>query len=409
LKRFALTVALVAGIAVVAVPGASALAFDDLPCLETHPASGILLVCPSGTIGTSYSMQLAPKENSGNGPPYTYILKAGALPTGLQLSSSGLISGVPTGAGTSVFGIELQDNPGGCAGCGCINRIPPTCAYRDFAITVAAGLRINNNSVKAGTLGQAYSETLTASLVTSLNPPTGPQVAATWSVQSGTLPPGVTLSSGGELAGTPTAEGTFQFVVRAQSGDAFDTETLTVVVRQPVLISSPFTSPAPPKSEVGVPFTATLTATGGNGTFTWALAGGALPTGVALGADGTIAGRPLASGRFPFVVSVTDGEARVTTLEATLTVAAKLGIKTLALRQAKVGRLYRAKLATLGGVAPTKWKILRGKLPRGVRFDKKLGVFLGTPRREGTYRVTVQVVDAFGVKSQKTLAIVVTA
>jgi hypothetical protein len=59
--------------------------------------------------------------------------------------------------------------------------------------------------------------------------------------------------------------------------------------------------------------------------------------------------------------------------------------------------------------SPTKWKILRGKLPRGVRFDKKLGVFLGTPRREGTYRVTVQVVDALGVKFQKSLSIVVTA
>jgi hypothetical protein len=408
-KRLALVLGLVAMVAIVAVPSASALAFADEPCLETHPPSGILLVCPSGTLGASYSTQLAPKENAGNGPPYTFILKAGALPTGLQLSSSGLISGVPTGAGTAIFGIELQDNPGGCSGCGCVNRVPQTCAYRDFAITIAAGLRINNNSVKPGTIGQAYSETLTASLVTTLNPPAGPQVSAAWSVQSGTLPPGVALSPDGMLAGTPTAEGTYQFVVAAQSGDSSDIETLTIVVRQPVLISSPFTSATPPKSEVGVPFDATLTAAGGNGTFTWTLAGGSLPIGVALAADGTISGTPRVSGRFPFTASVTDGEARVTTLNATLAVAAKLAVKTLLLRPAKVGKLYRAKLATLGGVLPTKWKILRGTLPRGIRFDKTLGVFLGTPRRGGRYRVTVQVADALGVKSQKTLAIFVTA
>jgi hypothetical protein len=228
-------------------------------------------------------------------------------------------------------------------------------------------------------------------------------------VQSGTLPPGVTLSSAGLVSGTPTTEGSYQFVVRAESGGLTDIETLTVVVRQALVISHPFT-PTAPKSEVGVPFSATLIPSGGTGTFTWALAGGALPTGVSFDATaGTIAGTPRAAGGFPFSVTLTDSEARTTTLNATLVVAAKLSFKTLQLRAAKLGRLYRAKLATLGGVLPTKWTILRGTLPRGVRFAKKEGVFLGTPRREGRYRVTVQVVDALGVKSQKTFVIVVNA
>jgi hypothetical protein len=183
-----------------------------------------------------------------------------------------------------------------------------------------------------------------------------------------------------------------------------------VAVRQPVVLTSPFASATPPKSEVGVAFEAAQTATGGTGTFTWALAGGTLPTGVTFDTtDGSLSGTPRSAGRFPFSITVTDSEARTATLEATLVVAEKLSIKTLLLRPGKVGRLYRAKLATLGGVLPTKWSILRGTLPRGVRFQKKLGVFLGTPRREGRYRVTVQVVDALGVKSQKTFVIVVNA
>ena len=46
-------------------------------------------------------------------------------------------------------------------------------------------------------------------------------------------------------------------------------------------------------------------------------------------------------------------------------------------------------------------------MPRGIRFDKKLGVFAGTPKREGTYRVSVQATDALGVTSKKTFVLVV--
>jgi hypothetical protein len=286
----------------------------------------------------------------------------------------------------------------------------PKTAEREFSITIVAGLSINQNTVPAGTIGNLYSQTLSATQVVKLNPPSGPQVNATWSVQSGMLPPGVTLSPAGVLAGTPTTEGSYEFVVKAENGGLTDTETYTIVVRQPIVIASPFTAPSSPKFEVGVAFEAAQTATGGTGAFTWSLAGGTLPTGVTFDAtDGSLSGTPRAAGRFPFSITVTDSEARTETLEATLVVAEKLSIKTLLLRPGKVGKLYRAKLATLGGVLPTKWSILRGALPRGVRLDKKLGVFLGIPRREGRYRVTVQVVDALGVKSQKPLVLVVTA
>jgi hypothetical protein len=96
-------------------------------------------------------------------------------------------------------------------------------------------------------------------------------------------------------------------------------------------------------------------------------------------------------------------------VDALLAVASKLSVKTLALRTARVGRLYKAKVATLGGALPVKWTILRGTLPRGIHFAKKLGMFIGTPKREGKYRVTLQVVDALGIKAQKTLFLTVNA
>jgi hypothetical protein len=55
---------------------------------------------PGAVVGTAYSAQLTA---SGGLTPYTWALDAGNLPVGLTLSSTGLISGIPTTAGTSSF------------------------------------------------------------------------------------------------------------------------------------------------------------------------------------------------------------------------------------------------------------------------------------------------------------------
>jgi hypothetical protein len=230
-------------------------------------------------------------------------------------------------------------------------------------------------------------------------------------VIAGTLPPGINLgASDGVLSGTPTTAGDYTFTVKATDGSRSDTETFTIVVRTPVLITPvPLTWAGKHGSEVGIPIETTLSATGGTGTFTWALAGGTLPTGVILGQDGTISGTPRLAGKYAFTAQVTDSEARTASVNLSVTVAGKISFKTITLRAARVGKLYKATLKTVGGVTPVKWKILRGTLPRGLHFAKRLGVFVGTPKREGTYRVTVQAIDGYGIKTQKTFVLVVNA
>ncbi|NJD10603.1 MAG: hypothetical protein FIB01_09280, partial [Gemmatimonadetes bacterium] len=71
------------------------------------------------------------------------------------------------------------------------------------------------------TAGTAYSKQLTA---------TGGLGTFTWTVSSGTLPAGLTLTSGGLLSGTPTAAGTGSFTVQASSGGQSDTQDLTLTV-----------------------------------------------------------------------------------------------------------------------------------------------------------------------------------
>jgi hypothetical protein len=403
--RFALAVALFALLGAVFVASAMALRFDDgTPCIDTQP----LFKCPSGTIGAPYSVQLV--AHGGCEPHWRYRILNGSLPGGLSLSSSGLISGTPNGAGEAKFWVELADIPpseGGPDWC----SVPKT-AEREFSITINAGLSIGQNSVPAGTVGQAYSQALSAMQVTSLNPPTGPQVAATWSVQSGTPPPGVTLAANGLLAGSPTTEGTYQFVVRAVVGGLSDTETLSLTVRQPLAISAARPLPTSPTSvpwEVGVPFSAKLTASGGTGTYTWTIGGGSLPTGFALAADGTLAGTTRTAGSYQATLRLSDNEGRTADYDASFLVASRLAVSTLVLKPGKVGRLYRARVSATGGVVPKTWKIVRGPLPRGIRFDRTLGLLSGTPTKARRYRVTFQVTDALKVVALKTLRIDVLA
>jgi hypothetical protein len=396
-------------VAAIAVTGASAADFegDNGACRET-PGENTLLRCPTAYVGVEYEIEIESEEGSGCSPNYDYFLIVNSsLPPGLTMSRDGVISGVPTSTGFTRFWIHNHDLTQAQGGPSWCQR--DDVSEREFSMFVDPGLAIVNQSVKPATIGQPYTETLATKHVVSLNPVTGQDVQATWSLQSGALPAGVTLSTSGVLSGTPTSEGSFQFVVRAVHGSPSDTETYTLTVRQPLSVKSPFGPARPPSSEVGIRLAKTFTATGGSGTYTWTLVAGALPTGVALDATrGTIAGTPQAAGVFAFGVSATDSEGRVTTSAAALTVAPRLTIRTLRLRPAKVASTYQMKLATVGGVQPVKWSVVRGTLPPGLKLSQTTGTIAGTPRQSGSFRVTLGARDALGAKSQRNLVLLVT-
>jgi hypothetical protein len=134
-----------------------------------------------------------------------------------------------------------------------------------------------------------------------------------------------------------------------------------------------------------------------------------LPSGVALDkSKGTVSGTPRAAGAFTFGLTATDADGRATTVNATLAVAAQLAISTSQLKPAKLGSAYQARVATAGGVQPFRWKVVGGALPTGVRFATTSGTVAGTPRRGGTFRLTVEARDALGAKARKTLVLRVT-
>jgi len=400
LKRFAVISAFAALlVGIVAMPSGAASFVDYTPC----PASGPLLVCPTGQVGQPYSVQLLAREGC---DVYRWETPNGSVPTGLTMSSSGLVSGTPTTVGEWVPWVHVHDltaAEGGPSWCAASSS-----SQRQFVFKVVPGLSIRDEPLPAGTIGRAYSKTLTVDSITS--PTARTPTTANWGLASGSLPAGISFENG-VLSGTPQTAGDYTFVVRASGGGgATDTETLTIRVRPPVAATTTLLrGPSAPKAEVGVPFTAAQTATGGTGTYTWVVASGSLPDGLELdAATGTLSGTPTAPGRYNFVLRATDAEGRVANVNATLVVATELAITTRTLKPAKVGRAYRAKIAKVGGVAPIVWTV-KGKLPKGLKFASKLGLFLGKPTQSGKFRVTVEGVDALDVAAQKRLIIVVKA
>lgn len=115
---------------------------------------------------------------------------------------------------------------------------------------------ITTTNLSGGKVGEAYSQTLAA---------TG-TAPITWSIESGNLPAGLTLS-GNTISGTPTTAGTFTFTVKAGNSVGNDTRELSIVIQaapvepdpgQPPVITSPTTDQ---KITVAVDDTATLRVT----------------------------------------------------------------------------------------------------------------------------------------------------
>jgi probable HAF family extracellular repeat protein len=100
-------------------------------------------------------------------------------------------------------------------------------------VSVSPLISITTSTLPAAIVGSAYSATIVA---------TGGSGSLTFS-PTGSLPPGVGLSSAGVLSGTPTAAGAWSFTVTAQDATGCTaSRTLTVYSRIPVASSVTFTT-----------------------------------------------------------------------------------------------------------------------------------------------------------------------
>ncbi len=126
---------------------------------------------------------------------------------------------------------------------------------------------------------------------------------------------------GFEYTPTPGYSGPDSFTYTASNrAGASGTATVTLTVDSAVLAVMPTELPA---ATVGVPYSQTLTTTGGVAPYRYLVTAGALPDGIVLGLDGVLAGSPTAAGPFSFTVTVEDsgtGTSSTTTAEYSLAV-----------------------------------------------------------------------------------------
>ena len=102
--------------------------------------------------------------------------------------------------------------------------------YFTISENTAAAPTITTSSLPDGKVGEAYSQTLTADGTTPI----------TWNIIGGTLPESLTLNeTTGKISGTPTAEGTAKFTVKATNSAGSDTKELSITI----------TKDAPPSHE----------------------------------------------------------------------------------------------------------------------------------------------------------------
>jgi hypothetical protein len=243
-----------------------------------------------------------------------------------------------------------------------------------------ASVTITTTTLPPATLNTLYNAQLSA---------TGGYGTYTWSATPGSLPPGLQLSSGGVISGTPTAVGSFKVYVQDSSTPTPLTSftTLTIAANG---ISVTTTSPLPPAA-VGSAYSTTLQS-GGTMPFAWAITGGTLPPGLILNASsGVISGTPTqdpaTTGTYSITVQVTDSAQM--TGSNTLSIAV-LAVTTTALSPGAVGVPYpNVNLTAVGGSSNYQWS---GTPPSGLTLSSA-GTISGTPTTAGTFTFTAHVTD----------------
>lgn len=184
---------------VIATDSVANSAFAIVPLITGTDLTVTINSLPNATVGGSYNTQLTA---SGGVAPYTWSVdptsptSAGTLlSNGISLSGAGVLSGSASSIFTFNIIFRVTDS------------VSPTPNIARATLTLASqasGLAIVTTSITPAISGEPYSFTLQAA--GDVNTP------YSWSIVSGTLPTGLTLSTAGIISGTSTAAGFSQSI-----------------------------------------------------------------------------------------------------------------------------------------------------------------------------------------------------
>ena len=324
---------------------------------------------PNATTNAPYVQTVAV---SGGAAPFVYSVSAGALPTGLNLNTAnGNITGTTTSAATATFDITVTD-------------ASSQTVTRSYTVVTSDALTITTASLPPSLTGAPYSQTIGAQ---------GGTAPRSFSVVSGTLPTGLTLTPAGLLAGTPTVALSFTFTIRV-------TDSLNQIFDKPytLAIYAPlkFTTVTLPDTHRTLTYNHAISFTGGIPAVSIAVTAGAIPAGTLVNsATGTLSGSLATAGTFNFTLTATDANGNTATQALTLVVLDDFIITTSAtLPNAFTNTPYSVTLATANGSAPVNFGITAGALPLGMVLNSATGTISGSPGTVQSASFTIQATDA---------------
>ena len=212
----------------------------------------------SGVVGTAFTYQIVATNT-----PTSY--DATPLPAGLSINpATGLISGTPTGAGTSTITLSATNSTGPGT-----KTLTLTVASQPIPVVTSAG-------TASGVVGDAFSYQIIATNTPASYDATG-------------LPGGLTVNTAsGLISGTPTGAGTFNVTVSATNPGGTGTRALTLTVATSGPLAAFVWSTIATPQQAGVPFAATLTAKDAQGRTVTSFNGSANLTAAVTGAGAPV-------------------------------------------------------------------------------------------------------------------------
>ncbi|ATN37805.1 hypothetical protein ACO34A_29015 (plasmid) [Rhizobium sp. ACO-34A] len=264
-----------------------------------------------------------------------------------------------------------------------------TSAEAAVTITVTAPTLVfspASGALPGGTAGTAYSQTITVS---------GGTAPYGYTVTSGALPAGLTLSSEGEISGTPTTMENADFTITAtdvHGASSSSAYTLVIAVQAPVanaisaIVSANSSANSLPL-DIGGGLAASVAVVSAPSHGTAQVSGLEISYTPTAGFSGTDS--------FTYTATNASGTSNPATVSITVSPPSLVFTPASgALAAGTVGTAYRQEVTVEGGTAP--YIFTATDLPEGLTLDPSVGTIAGTPAVEGTSAIDIAVTDANG-------------
>ncbi|MBZ5560701.1 MAG: putative Ig domain-containing protein, partial [Acidobacteriia bacterium] len=375
---------------------------DSATGLSTNPSISVKIsplaimgsdFLPIATVTQPYSYTFAA---TGAGS-VSWSISTSGLPNGLSVSqATGTISGTPlSGAGTVTITVTATNGPNSVTRrftlfVRPVNLLPPN-------------LPLLQTALPDGTVGQLYSASIS---------PNGGLPPYTWSVASGSLPPGLSLLSGAQIpptsfpgltfiGGLPTVAGQYSFdLVLTDANGAQSVRTFSVNVSAINILSG-----QPRTAITGQAYAQQFTVVGGTAPYTFTASrqpasptADLLPPGITLSASGLLSGTTTSTGVYTFVIRAQDAAGNSFARTAQLVVNSPSGLRVQSGNPGDVyvGSGFFQSLVTNGG-STYSWSV-SGALPPGLSIVTDPAVptsttLIGQPSVAGGYTYTLRATD----------------